>query len=554
MIKLEIISSRTCCAFLLLLLSSSISQCRSFQLNRTPLLHPTQQHRLPRRRRPHEYNNNNGNNLSPISPAQPQSSPYSTSSTDTSLSLGLSSIAAPLGSLTVLATVILIHESGHFLAARSMGIKVKQFSVGVGPRIAGFTRTPAGDEETGIEFNLRAIPLGGYVEFPENYNTTLQFQRETDGDRKRARIKMLVKEDGETVGAAARRVIDEAGGMAGEGDRRPWWRFDRNKKGKQDLGTGGVLIGEDGTVTVSPVEYYDDPDLLQNRPWGERAIVLSAGVVFNLILSFTCFFGLLTVGGGLPKAVFNEGAVIGSVTSGAASVGLLNKGDVILALNGESLYSTTSPTAFASQEGITKFVSEIRQTKSGESLTLSVIKPNSATPTSVTIKPKPLTEAPDAPSSIGVTLAPNFSRVDNVRATSLPDAILKSTSELTDLSTEITRATLQSIGSLLSSTSSSQSLSGPIGVIKSGADVVSRNDYRAVIGFVAVLSVNLAVINSLPFPALDGGQLVFVLVEAVTGKKVDQRLQEGVNAAALLFLLSLSVTATAGDLGFGGGR
>lgn len=55
-------------------------------------------------------------------------------------------------------------------------------------------------------------------------------------------------------------------------------------------------------------------------------------------------------------------------------------------------------------------------------------------------------------------------------------------------------------------------------------------------------------INSLPFPALDGGQLVFVLVEAVTGRKVDQRLQEGINAAALLFLVALSATATVGDL------
>merc|ERR1711957_491242 len=104
------------------------------------------------------------------------------------------------------------------------------------------------------------------------------------------------------------------------------------------------------------------------------------------------------------------------------------------------------------------------------------------------------------------------------------------------------------IGGLLSS-SSSQNLSGPIGVIRSGSDVVARNDARAVIGFIAVLSINLAVINSLPFPALDGGQLLFVAAEVVSGRKVDQKVQENINGLALLLLLSISLTATVGDVG-----
>jgi len=441
-----------------------------------------------------------------------------------------------------------------------MGIKVKQFSVGVGPKIAGFRRflpsedgeEEEGEERPGIDFNLRAIPLGGYVEFPENYNATLQLEREIEGDEKRALIKRYAKEDGTDLGGAALRLLREegrgGGNGGGGGDATPWWKFNRKTKrtqGKQ----GGVVIGDDGTITVPPIDYYTDPDLLQNRPWGERAIVLSGGVVFNLILAFTCFFGLYTVGGGLPKAVFNEGAIIGSVSNGAASVGLLNTGDVILGLNGESLFTTTSPSAFASQDAISKFISQIRQTTPGETLTLSVIKAKSTSPSEIQIKPQPLDKTDiNSPPSIGVKLGPNYARTATVQATSLPDAIVKSTNEVTELSSEIIRATLTSLSALFSSSAPNQSLSGPIGVIKSGADVVSRNDYKAVVGFVAVLSINLAVINSLPFPALDGGQLVFVLVEAVTGRKVDQRLQEGINAAALLFLVALSATATVGDL------
>ena len=66
-----------------------------------------------------------------------------------------------------------------------------------------------------------------------------------------------------------------------------------------------------------------------------------------------------------------------------------------------------------------------------------------------------------------------------------------------------------------------QSLSGPIGVIKTRSDVVATNDVGAVIGFAAAISFNLAVVNALPLPALDVGQLVFVVGELLTGKKVD---------------------------------
>lgn len=446
-----------------------------------------------------------------------------------------------------------------------MGIRVKQFSVGVGPKLAGFRRTVGlseeaegnDDEETeGIDFNLRAIPLGGYVEFPENYNATLQLEREEKADMVRATLKQMTKEDGLTLQDAAKQWKRGNGSASSNGGAKvsspTWWPFGKTKQPTNvDKGTNPI-VEEDGSVTTIPIQYYEDPDLLQNRPWGERAIVLSAGVVFNLILSFTCFFGLLTVGDGLEKPVFNQGALVGSVTEGRPSGGILNTGDVILAINGRSISSSISPSAFQSSEDISDFISQIRQTPTGESFTLSVLKPNSVTPANVQIKPLPFDlNNPTSPPSIGVTLGPNFSSVEKIKAASLPAAVRQSATEVKELSYEVARTTLKTIGSLLvSGSSSGRTLSGPLGVVKSGADVVSRDDYRAVVGFVAVLSINLAVINSLPFPALDGGQLLFVLAEAAAGRKIDQRVQEGVNGVALLLLLGLSFTATLGDLGF----
>ena len=69
------------------------------------------------------------------------------------------------------------------------------------------------------------------------------------------------------------------------------------------------------------------------------------------------------------------------------------------------------------------------------------------------------------------------------------------------------------------------------------------------VGFAAAISCNLAVVNSLPLPALDGGQLVFVLAEGLIGKKVDQKRQEEINALALFLLLAFSLNTAVGDVG-----
>jgi len=115
------------------------------------------------------------------------------------LPAALAAVTAPVGSVCVLAFVIIVHEAGHFLAARSLGMKVKEFSVGIGPKITGFTRKvdSDGDEDEGIEFNLRAIPLGGYVRFPENYNATLGYEFAVEADTKRIEIEKIVKENRE---------------------------------------------------------------------------------------------------------------------------------------------------------------------------------------------------------------------------------------------------------------------------------------------------------------------------------------------------------------------
>ena len=269
---------------------------------------------------------------------------------------------------------------------------MKEFSVGVGPKLIGFKRnvetgkisfgndnndddenekqvtSQNNDDNNEIEFNLRAIPLGGYVRFPENYNMTQEYQLEVQADKKRQEIDQIVKENrredlaNNGLLASLANVVQSYTNKEKMKEERllaleqmakdmktseksnskisnnAWWgNIFQSKKEQKKADERAIVIEEDGSISTPPVEYYEDPNLLQNRGWVQRAVVLAGGVVFNIILAFTLYFGELTIGSGLSKPLFDQGVMVNSVPrADGPSVGMLKRGDVILSLNGMS--------------------------------------------------------------------------------------------------------------------------------------------------------------------------------------------------------------------------
>lgn len=115
---------------------------------------------------------------------------------------------------------------------------------------------------------------------------------------------------------------------------------------------------------------------------------------------------------------------------------------------------------------------------------------------------------------------------------------------------EFGRLAAQTAGGLLPrrATWSAASVAGPVGLVSIGADL-ARTDAAALLAFCAAISLHLALLNALPLPALDGGQLAFLAIEAARGRPVDRRVQDGVNRTALTLLLLLSTAVLVGDLG-----
>ncbi|MGD1860748.1 MAG: RIP metalloprotease RseP [Leptolyngbyaceae cyanobacterium] len=338
-----------------------------------------------------------------------------------------------LAAITVIALLIFVHESGHFLAARLQGIHVNRFSIGFGPVLWKYQ----GPE---TEYALRAIPLGGFVGFPDD-DPESQIPRQ-------------------------------------------------------------------------------DPDLLRNRPVLDRAIVISAGVIANLLFAYLVFV-VQFASVGVPSGFDPEPGIaipqVMSETSPAAQAGL-KAGDVILSADGEFFDSLES------------FV-DLIQDNPEQPINLTVQRSDQTL--DLTVVPETNSEGK---SVIGVQLQRNgtmqYRRADNVL-------------EMFTLAAEEFQSmflqTVQGFAMLITNFSQmAGQVSGPVAIVEQGANLASSN-VATLFPFTAIISINLAIINILPLPALDGGQLAFLLVEALRGKPLPDRLQENVMQTGLVLLLGLGV-------------
>ncbi|XP_042449960.1 probable membrane metalloprotease ARASP2, chloroplastic [Zingiber officinale] len=346
---------------------------------------------------------------------------------------GLEGAQPVVEAASVLAAIILVHEAGHFLAATLQGIRVSKFAVGFGPVLARFV---AG----GVEYSLRAFPLGGFVGFPDD-----------DPD--------------------------------------------------SDIPS-------------------DDADLLKNRPVLDRLIVVSAGVVANVVFAYLIVFAqVLTVG--LPVQEALPGLLVPEVRTGSAAArdGLL-AGDIILEVNGE-----TAPS-------LTELVEYIKMS-AGKKVAMKVVR-EGAKAVELSVTPD---ESADGAGRIGVQLSPNF-KLSKVRAKNLAEATMFASREFVGLASTVLDGLKQTF---LNFSQTASKVSGPVAIIAVGAEV-ARSSSDGLFQFAAVINLNLAVINLLPLPALDGGSLALILLEAARGgRKIPREVEQRIMSSGILFVVMLGL-------------
>ncbi|MEK7505294.1 MAG: RIP metalloprotease RseP [Patescibacteria group bacterium] len=289
------------------------------------------------------------------------------------------------------------------------------------------------------------------------------------------------------------------------------------------------IFGEDPEDT--PPEGEAKREHFASKPRYAQALILVAGVTFNIIFAYLLFLGALTTGLPLPLPADKPGAVtINSVLpdSPAETAGFMT-GDVILSVNsGEGSVETNKVTDFQA------FVSG----NEGGSLKVKIRRGGEEKEIPVT----PIAGIVENGGAIGIGLSAYASRAEVLK--SAPITAFRMTYNSVK---GVTLGFYNFIIGAFKGESNIKDVAGPVG-IAGMVGSAAKEGLPYFLSFLAYISINLAVINILPFPALDGGRLLFVGIEGALGRNLPARFQRYTNAVGFVLLILLMIFITYRDI------
>ncbi|MDO8620686.1 MAG: M50 family metallopeptidase [Candidatus Levybacteria bacterium] len=260
------------------------------------------------------------------------------------------------------------------------------------------------------------------------------------------------------------------------------------------------------------------------RPAWQRAMVIGAGVAMNFLLAvviISYLFGV--VGVGIPG---NKVIVAGVAKDAPAYKAGFMVGDVIENINGVKIIDPGQ-------------LIEITKNHLGKNITVKIIRDSKEK--ILNIEPRKTYPTNEGPMGIAIT--------QNVEIKKYPwyEAPIVGTKEALKNSWLIIEGLGTVVYGLFVQGALPKDVAGPIGIAQLTGQVVTMGTL-ATLSFVSLLSLNLAILNILPIPALDGGRLFFIIIEAVTRKKVNQRFEAWAHTVGMVILLTLIAVITVHDL------
>ncbi len=340
--------------------------------------------------------------------------------------------------ILTLSILVLVHELGHFLMAKKMGVKVEEFGFGLPPKLLGIKKG-----ETTYTINL--LPIGGFVKlFGEEY------------------------------------------------------------------------VEIEGSDRSRPVTTNKNRMFVNKKPW-QKTLIILGGVIGNFLLGWFIFSFLVTQGIQVP---INKVTVDKVTKNSPAFVAGLKEKDII--------------TNFTSSEQLIALTKKL----AGKEIKLQILRGQKK----LSINLIPRINPPKGQGPLGISIssyevkkypwytAPYYGLVEAFNIT------YKIASELGKM-----------LFNLVSFKKQSVDVAGPVGIANLAGQAASFG-FNAFLQFLALLSLNLAIMNIFPFPALDGGRLIFVLYEGITKKKPNKNFEKYTNLIGFTVLLSLAALITINDV------
>ncbi|RLC89235.1 MAG: hypothetical protein DRI79_07260 [Chloroflexi bacterium] len=416
--------------------------------------------------------------------------------------------------VVVLGPIILVHELGHFIFAKLAGVRVEEFGLGFPPRLLKLWR---GEGYLNLGSTRVVIPAG--FRLPPGLKVGVWvdavIQRRDDGTHILRRLTVLDPNVDDLT--LERERVDEGVHMRGELTAlEPGTLYSLN------------LLPMGGFVKMTGEEDPSDPRSLAAQPKRWRVAVLAVGPVLNLIVALLLFIGVYATG--YPEKWQVE--ITRVEPESAAEEAGLQPGDVILAAGGEHI-----------EDGLDQLRSIIRAAPE-QTIELTLLRGEETL--TLTATPQ---RTPEGYGFLGIVMSPWPDR-SAVRRYRLPEALSAGT---TDVVTAIV-ATLQIPARLVQGGMTPQE-ARPTSMV--GISEVLAFSLRQsiewglafpVLQTAALISLALGLTNLLPIPALDGGRILFVFIEAVLGRRISPRREAVVHFVGLVILVSLMALVMFQDL------
>lgn len=412
-----------------------------------------------------------------------------------------------LGILTfilVFGIIVVVHEFGHFYFAKKSGILVREFAIGMGPKIFAHIG------KDGTAYTIRILPLGGYVRMAGWGDDTTEIKTGTP-------VSLTLTDDGKVkrINLSGKKLDQTALPMQVT-------QFDFEDK----LFIKGLVLEEEKTFAVdhdATVVEADGTEVriapldvqYQNATiWG-KLITNFAGPMNNFILGVVVFWILIFMQGGVRDVDTNQFHIM---PQGAlAKVGVPE---------------TAQITKIGSHE-VSNWESLIQavesETKDKTAPTLDVTISENGSDKQVTVSP----EESQGRYLLGVQpgIKSDFVSMFVGGFTTATDSALRILSELKNL---IFQPDLNKLG-------------GPVAIFKASSDA-AKNGIENVLYFLAIISINIGIFNLIPIPALDGGKIVLNILEAIRRKPLKQEIETYVTLAGVVIMVVLMIAVTWNDI------
>lgn len=380
-----------------------------------------------------------------------------------------------LSFILILSVLVLIHELGHYLTAKKLGVKVEEFGFGFPPRVWG--------KKIGETiYSINWLPIGGFVKL----------------------------------------------------------------YGEDDAGAGKVSLSDNGELDMahgkkpSPISHTLsalERRAFYARPIWQRFTIVFAGVFMNFMLAVVLLTFLVSLQG-IPTP--GKSVVIAAVApnSPAQKAGL-KEGDTVVAVDNQKVTSAEQLISYT-KEHLGKQV-ELQVISPKSSVTGSQLTTNNSSLITIHVTPRVHYPANEGAMGVAVGAPIVYQKYPWYQApwVGIKEALSQTVMILQGLGQLVTTLVLER--------QVPQGLAGPVGIAQLTGQVVQIGPY-AVMSLLALLSLNLAILNVLPIPALDGGRLFFIVWEAVTRRKISPTVEAYAHAVGMIFLLALIAFITFHDL------